>query len=167
MKTLRNHIFISACCVLIITGYFCCGTKEKISVSSKNELRLRDKILLGESAHDSLGLARVIHVRDSSDQSYQMRIFPVDTFTFSLQNGYQGKASLIEISGIRKQLLTGRDSIAVYSQNQVDREYERETEDRKTSVIRTREIRKWNIRLIWAVIVLGVLGLGFWVCRRS
>ena len=53
-------------------------------------------------------------IKDSSGQLYQVTIFPADTFEFSLQQGFKGKASKVELKGSASQLKMVNDS-AIFS----------------------------------------------------
>ena len=53
---------------------------------------------------------------DSSGQLYQVTIFPADTFQFSLQQGFKGKATKVEVKGSASHLKMVNDS-ATFSAN--------------------------------------------------
>lgn len=43
--------------------------------------------------------SRVVLLSDSNKQRYSIKIFPLDTFSYSVQDGFKGKASKIEVMG--------------------------------------------------------------------
>lgn len=71
---------------------------------------------------------------DSSGQLYQVTIFPADTFEFSMQQGFKGKASKVELKGSIRQLKKLNDS-ATFSANK-----ERETRSKIIKVHETERV---------------------------
>lgn len=59
-----------------------------------------------------------MHSKDSSEQVFRVTIMRLDTFSFSFENGYKGRASLVEYSGTTRHTSALTDSLVVGSESQ-------------------------------------------------
>lgn len=65
--------------------------RSKINLSEQSEISaVEDQTVFNE---------RIVSLKDSGRNIYKIKIFPVDTFTYSIQGGFQGTAKTIEIIG--------------------------------------------------------------------
>lgn len=60
---------------------------------------------------ETIHLSHAHSVTDSIGQVYQITIFPRDSFEFSMERGFMGKAAKVELTGLIRQL--NREMIAL------------------------------------------------------
>jgi len=66
---------------------------------SKTEMAEDQKIMITTELQTRLQDSRTIRLSDSLGHTYQVDIFPLDTFSFPPKNGFKGKAFSISIKG--------------------------------------------------------------------
>src|SRR5690606_11119258 len=67
--------------------------QHRTTQSAENQTETKDV-----KSHQQL-LTELTFAEDSSQESYYVKIFPVDTFQLSAADGYRGKASQVVIKG--------------------------------------------------------------------
>ena len=99
-----KHLLKLAALILIIFCHIACRT---IKNSNRQQSRSADRELIDSriQEHESTKISLSTVIADSSGRFYQATIFPVDTFQFSLQDGFKGKALKVEVRGSVKQLI--------------------------------------------------------------
>lgn len=105
MKTLIKLsilVFIS----LIFGGLWSCGigkvlNQSALLYSEKETVQSRVWTAENEFAEND----RAIVLRDSGRDQYQVKIIPIDSFRYSLQDGFHGKALSIELTGSKDRLI--------------------------------------------------------------
>lgn len=111
MQTVNFKTMIVNTMVLgIVIGIGSCGIRKLNAGKSQSSLLVKDEISLLSNEYESYQGKRIIMIRDSNNQQYRLKISPVDTFTFSLENGFKGKASSIEFKGTFQQKTATTDS---------------------------------------------------------
>lgn len=122
----------------------------------------KTKISSGEQENKQYSLSRSII--DSTGQEYYVTIFPADSFRFSVQEGFSGKATKIELRGMAKQLTRINDSatLNVLASKKSSASMIRKVSD--VQKIRSRSVEKRRISWIWlcGVLTLGLLMLWVW-----
>jgi hypothetical protein len=98
---------------------------------------------------------------DSSGQSYQLTIFPADTFQFSIKNGFVGKASKVVLNGSAEQVIRYTDTSKL-SGFRTSASDERSTRELTTKTGSLSALVKGKTG-IWTGIVAG-LTLGLLMC---
>lgn len=109
---------------------------------------------------------RMILMTDSADELYSISIIPADTFSFSAQHGFRGKAAKIEVSGLIRRVQSRSDSTVLQAEKQSGRTYEEQYQIEKSGLSRTRILEKKSWPVIRVFIVLaGLIAIG-WCLRR-
>ncbi|MEJ7694695.1 hypothetical protein [Daejeonella sp.] len=160
MKTLK---LIS---IVIILSLASCRSRELNFVKSKSSELGKEKISLNESHSEAINGVRVVDIRDSSRQLVGMRIYPLDTFSLSVDNGFRGRASVIEYWGVKESVTDGKDSSAVVVKKDYSIGYVGEREMRKNEVSKSREVWKISLRVMVLVVIMAVGMFGFWLWIR-
>ena len=101
---------------------------------------------------------RQILVSDSSEAAYKVLIFPVDSFQFSIRDGFKGKATRVEILGTMKKQRVANDRMKAV---QID--------SLKSEKIATKTIAStvaenktmWRSLLNWRILLLLLVVGGF------
>ena len=105
---------------------------------------------------------------DSIGQEYYVTIFPADSFRFSVQEGFFGKATKIEVRGSEKQFSRINDSITINASasRKSSSGVKRKTSNEETS--RSRSVEKMRMPRIWmsGVLALGLLMVFIWIRFR-
>jgi hypothetical protein len=163
MRTLKTKLLA----LLILISFSSCNTrrlnKQKFesSSSAQSEIRLQD---LKNERYDS---KRMITLTDSANEFYTISIFPSDTFSFSAQHGFRGKAAKIELTGLLRRVLTRTDSTALRAEKQSSRTYKEQQQSEKLELSRTGSVlkKRWPPVLIVIVLVM-IIVIGWFLGRR-
>ncbi|MES3016613.1 MAG: hypothetical protein V4721_02490 [Bacteroidota bacterium] len=83
--------------ILLIMSLCACRSVERLVKRSKINLSEQSEISAVED--QTVFNERIVSLKDSGRNIYKIKIFPVDTFTYSIQGGFQGTAKTIEIIG--------------------------------------------------------------------
>ncbi len=95
---------------------------------------------------------------DSTGQEYQVTIFPADSFRFSVQEGFSGKAIKIELRGSARQFTRTNDSTTLNAS--ASRKFSSSAIRKISNEERSRSISVEKIGMPW-IWLSGVLALGF------
>lgn len=95
---------------MVVIGTSGCGSRNLSTNKLRSSLALKDKVNILTNENELYQGSKVIMITDSNDYQYKLKIFPLDTFTFSLENGFKGKASSIEFTGRLQQKTATTDS---------------------------------------------------------
>ncbi|MDP3468285.1 MAG: hypothetical protein Q8S11_08120 [Daejeonella sp.] len=159
MKTL---IQFGAMALIIFCGAACHSSKlmnrQQARLALKEQSNSKSRVL----EHNQF--ERFEYLIDSSGHSYQLSIFPTDTFKFSLQEGFIGKASKVLIKGSGNQVIritdTSKTSGTVSSEleEKVRNEVLAKSTERSVSVE-----RKGGLWIgIAAGLIVGLVVVGVW-----
>ncbi len=160
MKTLK---LIS---IVIILSLVSCRSREVSFGRSKTSEIGKEKISLNESRSELINGVRVVDIRDSSKAFVGLRIYPLDTFSLSVNNGFRGRASVIEYWGLKERVTEGRDSSGVVAKKEYSSGYVDEIEVRKNEVLKSREVRKESIGVMGWIVVFGAGVVIVWLWGR-
>ncbi len=143
-----------------------CNTRKlnkqilKSSASEQSEIRMQD---LKNAQFEG---KRMVLLTDSADELYTISIIPADTFSFSAQHGFRGKAERIEVSGLIRRVQSRTDSTVLHAEKQSGRTYEEQQQSKKSELSRTRILEKKSWPVIMVLIVLAGLIVIGWLLRR-
>lgn len=117
-----------------------------------------------ELQKDQLEAKRKLLLTDTTHEQYTVTIFPLDSFSFSTENGFRGKAEKIELSGQLRRVLSRTDSAVLRVEKRSDRIYEAEERIEKSALSKTRVLESKSRRVLWVFIGLaGIIVLGWWL----
>ncbi|HEY1010750.1 MAG: hypothetical protein ACO1NS_16265 [Daejeonella sp.] len=126
MKTSITIIWI----LNIICSISSCKLKDLNVQKNRSVNYEKEDIKLQGNQLETYSGNRLVLLSDSSKHQYQVRIFPVDTFNFSIGEGFTGRASSIEVLGSEQHLLRILDSSVVQTGRKASLDYERTTDSR-------------------------------------
>ncbi|MGB4400013.1 MAG: hypothetical protein WBJ10_11630 [Daejeonella sp.] len=151
---IRCTLYVCFTGMLVLSSCNIRRADRKVSRSTK---QLAHDISL-QSHTDASFLANQIALRtDSANHEYMVRIFPVDTFSFSAERGFIGKASRIELAGTEKQVKASLESTKVFGKN---RNKQVEKTARKTRSAEVESAKSTLIsRLNWWLLVAVALAI--------
>ena len=163
LRTIQNRLQYSALIILI----FChCTTKNLSTQKSRKAIHSTEDISIQSSERGFLQGSRIISMSDSVDNQYYIKIFPLDTFSFSLQNGFKGKASLIEVVGTRQEVKKIIDSSTIRAERQNETLYNNKSTSKESIASRQKKLQKKRSTLLLPMLTLGISGLVIWICWR-
>jgi len=138
----------------------------------KNKVRIAEdqKIMITTELQARLKDSRTIRLSDSTGNNYEVNIFPVDTFSFSLENGFKGKAFSISIKGkqnvLRSLIDSSNRSQDVHNLEMDNIEFSRRMEQNTDSKIKEKESTIAFSKIIIALISLLMLIAGWRYWKR-
>jgi hypothetical protein len=162
MRTLKTKLLA----LLILISFSSCNTrrlhKQKFESSStaQSEIRLQD---LNNEGYNS---KRMITLTDSANEFYKISIFPSDTFSFSAQQGFRGKAAKIEVTGLISRVLNRTDSTAQNAEKQSSRTYKEQQQREQSELYKTGGLVKKRWPAVLIVIGLVVIIVSGWFLGR-
>ncbi len=158
---------IQLCLVALTMLSLChCSTKNLSTQKSRKAVHSTEDISIQSSERGFLQGSRIISMSDSANNQYRINIFPLDTFSFSLQNGFKGKASMIEVVGRRQEVKKIIDSSTIRGERQEETQYDSKRSSRESTTSRQKNLQKKRSKLLLTVLTLGLSGLVIWFCWR-
>ncbi len=157
IKNLKTLNIIILNLAFLITLQAACRTKELNLAKDKTSTGSKQETQLDSRQSDSLTGHRMLHLTDSSRQFFRMTIFPLDTFTLSLQNGFKGRASSIELAGLKENIKMFYDSAAFTAEKQNTVRFDQQIKTSKTEQSSSKALRKSNLSWIPGLVVLALL----------
>jgi len=151
IKLLALLILISSCSTRKLNRQ-----KFESSYSAQSEIRMQELL------NDKLEAKRKIVLTDTANEHYSVIIFPADTFSFSAQHGFKGKAEKIEISGLLRRVISRIESGVLRADKQRDVHYEEQYESKKVDLSNSKVLEKKGWRLGNVLIILLVIILVGW-----
>jgi hypothetical protein len=162
-KVLASTFYYIVVAIIIITA---CSTKQLTTQMSRtSDCQTRETSIKSKQNESFLG-HRIISMRDSSNHQYRIHIFPLDTFTFSIKDGFRGKASSIEVFGAERRVKQVSDRGAFTAKKESGVQYEHESKSRKTAVNNIKSVEKSKAGMIGIFIWIGLVGLIGWLGWR-
>ena len=152
--------------MVLILSLASCRTREMSFGKSKSSDVEKEKISLNENHSESIKGVRVVDIRYSSKQFVGLRIYPLDTFSLSVDKGFRGRAKMVEYWGVMERVREGRDSSGVVVKKENSSEYVGESEMRKNEVLKSREVRKESMGMTGYLLFIGVGLFIIWVWWR-
>ena len=154
--------------ILLIIAYaqWGCNSRKHIERrSSSYSNKIADESRTREQTNERMSKSRVVLLSDSNKQRYSVKIFPLDTFSYSVQGGFKGKASKIEVIGSRdhiKRIVERESGLNV-----------RQTTRQHTSTSEMSSLQKSSIKEVikrkreGIVIVIACIGILIWVYCKT
>lgn len=156
--------------LLVVTSIFLslchCSTKNLSTQKSRKAIHNTEDISIQSSERGFLQGSRLISMSDSVDNQYYIKISPLDTFSFSLQNGFKGKATMIEVVGTSQEVRKIIDSSSFRADRQNETQYDRKSRTKETTASRHKKLEKKKSTLLLNILVLGVSVLVIGICWR-
>ncbi|MHB1178950.1 MAG: hypothetical protein ACYCZO_11550 [Daejeonella sp.] len=153
MKTVK----IKLLALMMLINLSSCNTRKLYRQRSESSALQKSEILIQDLKNDKLEGKRKILLTDSAIEQYTISIFPADTFSFSAQNGFIGKASKIEVSGLMQRIISRSDSSALSAEKQTAMRYVEQQESKKSEISNARVLEKKRWPLLMIIIMSGVL----------
>ena len=100
---------------------------------------------------------QIIELSDSSNHQYKVRIFPLDTFSFSVDSGFKGRARSIELSGFIRQSRDASGIITDSAAKLTDEVYRQEASSSSKEKIITKALTKKSFGIIPFWIWIGLI----------
>lgn len=163
MRTLIIKLFT----LLILVIFSTCSTRKLNRQKSASSASIQSEIRMQELEKDQIEAKRKLLLTDTTDEQYTVTIFPLDSFSFSTENGFRGKAEKIEVKGMNRRVKTLSDSMMVQVERQSNRVYEAEERRERKEVLSGKMVdrKRWN----WVIVFLGLIlaGWSFWRVVRK
>ena len=110
--------------------------KLESSASEQSEIRMQNL------RNDKLEASRRILLTDTANEQYSVIIFPADTFSFSAQHGFKGKAEKIKLSGKLRRVKNRTDSSLLLVDKQKAMRYIEQDVSKKEEILNARVLEK-------------------------
>lgn len=161
---MKNFILLTGMILIMSVQYACRANKFSNRQLNKLTRLEQTDTLIREQENIQLSHAR--SVTDSIGQVYQITIFPRDSFQFSMEKGFMGKAAKVELIGSIRQLNRVNDSIAfmVSKGKETKAKMIRKVESKQINNSKSVEKSRFN----WwqACLAVGAVLLLGWVYQR-
>lgn len=95
--------------ILTMTSQCACPI-NKLANRQLNKLATNEQTAIKSREQENIQLFKSQSLTDSGEQVYRLTIFPTDSFNFSLEKGFIGKAAKLEFSSSIRQLKMITDS---------------------------------------------------------
>ncbi|HEY1060049.1 MAG TPA: hypothetical protein VGE44_00085, partial [Daejeonella sp.] len=152
--------------LLILINLSSCSTRKLNKQKSESSASEQSEIRMQDFRNDKLEAKRKILLTDTANEYYSVIIFPSDTFSFSAQHGFKGKAERIELSGELRRVMSRIDSAGLLEERQRDMNYEEKFESKKVEELKSRVLEKKRSKVVNVLImVVGVILVGWWFWR--
>jgi hypothetical protein len=149
----------------LIMLVLCTCRSSKISRRQVSELSLKAQTEINTQEQGDKNYQRTASLLDSASQYYQLSIFPLDSFQFSLQEGFKGRASRILISGLNEQFIRLADTTnyreAMSSGSSAKISADLRAGSREKAVEAARQTPGWTGLIVGLLVILIALGLGW------
>lgn len=163
MKLLRN---VKLCCAITIAlSISACRLKHLNTQKSRTTERSTEDINFQAKDNQSYQGNRIISISDSTNQFFRVNIFPMDTISFSIQDGFKGRASRIEVIGNGQQVKQITDSSSFTAKHQNETQYARESESSETTTSRIKSLKKKKSTIIVNLLGIGLAVVIVWLCH--
>lgn len=168
MKTLRNLIVKSAGMMIIMISLLACRTDKFLQTKKAGSSEIQSaSTRIEENSNTSYVGTEIISLSDSSDHAYRVNIYPQDTFSFSIREGFKGKASKLEIKGIVRQVVSLVEEKVLAEEKQDYSKLSQVNKIRKEEASGEKVMKKKNVgwNWIWICLVAAGMIVGIWVFR--
>jgi len=152
--------------LLILIILSSCSTRKLNKQKFESSSSVQSEIRMQDFRNDKLEAKRKILLTDITNEQYSVIIFPADSFSFSAQHGFKGKAEKIEVRGLISRVQARLDSTVVKEEQQSGRAYEvkQRIEKSEKSRIRFLETKRWSLTLL-LIVLTGIILIGWWLRR--
>jgi len=152
--------------LLILINLSSCSTRKLNKQKFESSASVQSEIRMQEFRNDKLESKRKILLTDTTNEHYSVVIFPADTFSFSAQHGFKGKAEKIELSGKVRRVINLTDSAGLLEEKQRVINYEEGYENKKVEISKSRVLEKKGPKVVNVLILGVVVILVGWVLWR-
>jgi len=105
MESIKTRIVAFSILLSAILGQWSCSTGKLLERNSTRYTEHRiDETQTRHLEKELTYNERVVLLNDSSRHLYKVEIFPLDSFVYSIQGGFRGRASRIEVTGSTEHL---------------------------------------------------------------
>ena len=160
MKTLK---LIS---VVLILSLASCRTKDLERSKSHRSEKINEQAQSKSTMQESTQSRQHVLTSDSGTHSYSIRIVPLDTFSFSFESGFRGRAASVELVGLIQKDMETDVTSRLALEKASTRQYEITNTVIKTEKIATKKLRKTNWLILGVIISLGIGGVLYWWVRK-
>lgn len=161
MKTLQ----LSACLIMVMAALSACWSRMFSSATHHKQSQLGVQ-QARQNDHTVTTLWRSTIRADSLDHQYRVTIFPVDTFHFSPDTGFMGKASRIELTGQRRAFRWLNDSAQLANSSSASLELNALDNVETISNSTAKSMKKTSVWK-WVALTVLLLALGLFVVRTG
>jgi len=161
---MKNFILLAGM-ILIMSVQYACRT-NKFSNRQLNQLTGLEQTDTLIREQENIHLSYAHSITDSIRQVYQITIFPRDSFQFSMERGFIGKASKVELVGSIRQLNRVNDStvLMVSEGKETKSKMIRKLESRQINNSKSVEKSRFKGWQVWGAV--GVVLLLGWVYQQ-
>lgn len=153
--------------LLILISFSSCSTRKLNKQKSVSSSSAQSEIRMQELMNDKLEAKRKILLTDTANELYSVIIFTADTFSFSAQHGFKGKAERIELSGKVRRVINRIDSAVILTERQRAINYVKQYEIKKSEELSSRVLEKKGSKVVNVLIIVLVLTLVGWCLWRG
>ena len=153
--------------IVIILALASCRIKDLESSKSLHSEKIKEQSQLKSTLQESVQSRQHVLTSDSGTHIYSIRIVPLDTFSFSFENGFSGRAASVEIAGlIQKDMEMDVTSSMAFEKAST---WQSESKKRasKTEKVADKKLRKTSWLIFGVMIMLGIGGGFYWWVRKS
>ena len=144
--------------ILLLALCFCSCRSKNLSIRhERNAKEHQESSGLESRIKESTYTNQIIEIRDSSNQQYKVRIFPLDTFSYSVDSGFKGRAKSIELIGSIIQRKDVSTIIADSAAKLTDEVYKQQTSSSSKEIINTKALNKKSFGIIPFWIWIGLI----------
>lgn len=175
MKTNRINLFQRCLMVLLLCMTAAgpgCNMQKQLNRQRTELMVTKEQNVLAKSVHQVLlHDSRITWQADSSDHHYKVSIQPLDSFSFSPQHGFKGKALSVEIEGYQRSGRSLHDSsasnMAVMDTELIRLENSRLEKQSNRSTVKEKESKPGMSMIVGVLVVLLVVLAGLKICKTS
>ncbi|MES3016404.1 MAG: hypothetical protein V4721_01440 [Bacteroidota bacterium] len=151
---------------LLLAVFSCASCSGKLLDLEKLRNKQRDtgSTSITSNQTGSLRSGRLTFTTDSAFNVYTVTIFPTETFSWSPEQGFKGRALKIEASSRTQTVTKIADSSASDFQTTIRNDYE--NKERTVYASTSKVIKKRRVSSIAAMLVLAFILLGAWLYWR-
>jgi len=164
MKT-QNKIIVG--CIVLMLGFHASCSRILNSERNKAKLIQNEEVRITTEQSELIYGNRLIELTDSSSKFFSIEIYPLDTFTFSVNDGFRGMASKIEVQGIMHEGKKFSDSIRFSTERDQTIQYGSEYKIREKGIRASKEVK--SPRSYWLVVLflIGIYNSCLWFFPNS
>jgi len=141
------------------------------SERNKTYLEQKEEVRLNSQQSELVTRNRVVQVTDSSRRVFRVEIFPLDTFSFSLDGGFRGRAAKIVIIGNEKDFQSISDSVGLTSARYNTVRFKKKNEIKGKEIAASKDVKSrasgWLVGMLCLSGVTVFCYLFFWIRRRG
>lgn len=161
MKTLK---LIS---IVLILSLASCRTTDLERLKSHRSEIIKEQAQLKNTLQESIQSRQHVITSDSGTHIYSIRIVPLDTFSFSFENGFKGKAASLELASIIQKDMEAEMTGNLTFEKASTKQSETQLKAIKTEKVVTKKMRKTKWLIFGVIISLGIGWLIYWWVKKA